>query len=56
VKGNDMPVITVPLPWGKEKISLSLPENWNLMGVMEPSPLPDVSDPVQEVELGINAL
>jgi nickel-dependent lactate racemase len=38
---------TVQLPWGAEKISIELPEEWRLTGVMEPSALPGVADPAK---------
>ena len=28
----------IKIPWGKENLSLSLPENWELLGIMEPPP------------------
>lgn len=36
------------LPWGKDEISLSLPEDWRLAGVLEPSPRPGVADAATE--------
>ena len=38
------------LPWGKDEVSLSLPAEWNLAGVLEPSSLPAVSDVAAEVQ------
>jgi lactate racemase len=38
----------VQVPWGKDKISLILPENWELSGILEPSALPGVADTAQE--------
>lgn len=37
------------LPWGKEEIALTLPENWNLLGVMTPAALAGVADVQAEV-------
>jgi nickel-dependent lactate racemase len=37
------------LPWGKEELSLALPETWRLAGVLEPSPQAGVSDTAEEV-------
>ncbi len=44
-----MPAQTLPIPWGKESLSLTLPENWRLQEVPEPHALPPVSDPHAEV-------
>jgi len=38
----------ISLPWGQNPIQLTLPESWNLMGVLEPSSQPGVGDPTQE--------
>ncbi len=38
----------VQLPWGPEKITLTLPEAWHIAGVLEPSALPGVPDPAAE--------
>ncbi|MDR3573385.1 MAG: nickel-dependent lactate racemase [Anaerolineaceae bacterium] len=38
------------LPWGSEKLPVSLPEGWRLNGVMEPANLPGVADPAQETQ------
>ena len=43
-----MPQTTIQLPWGEGSIDFNLPENWNLLGVMEPSPLPGAPDAVAE--------
>ncbi|NPV85746.1 MAG: nickel-dependent lactate racemase [Anaerolineae bacterium] len=40
---------SVRLPWGKEEIALTLPENWNLLGVMTPAALAGVADVQAEV-------
>lgn len=44
-----MTASTLPLPWGKEILSLRLPEQWQIAGVLEPSPVSLVSDPEMEV-------
>jgi nickel-dependent lactate racemase len=36
-------------PWGEHTIELSLPKEWRLSGVLEPSPRPGVGDPAAEV-------
>jgi nickel-dependent lactate racemase len=38
------------LPWAGEDMTLSLPQEWRLVGVLQPSPLPGVSDPLSEVQ------
>jgi len=38
----------IELPWGAEKISLNLPEAWQITGILEPSTLPGVPDPTRE--------
>jgi nickel-dependent lactate racemase len=43
------------LPWGKEEISLPLPANWHLAGILEPSPLPGVADTAGEVRRSLQA-
>jgi nickel-dependent lactate racemase len=47
--GVDKMAEKLTLPWGKETISLALPENWKIKGTYEPTTLPPVSDPTQEV-------
>ncbi len=37
------------LPWGTDSLSLSLPEQWELCGVLEPSSLPPCADAQAEV-------
>jgi hypothetical protein len=32
------------LPWGKEQLPLELPDEWRLVGVLSPAPLPAVPD------------
>ena len=39
-----MPV-PLTLPWGKESLSLSLPDSWHVAGVMKPAALSGVGDP-----------
>ena len=40
---------TLTLPWGREDLSLSLPEDWHLAGVLEPSSRAGVADAADEV-------
>jgi nickel-dependent lactate racemase len=40
---------TLHMPWGKDELSLTLPETWRLAGVLEPSSQPGVSDTAGEV-------
>ncbi len=44
-----MPTPTLQLPWGKENMSMSLPANWRVTGVLEPAPAEPVADPQSEV-------
>ncbi|MCX6031739.1 MAG: nickel-dependent lactate racemase [Chloroflexi bacterium] len=37
------------LPWGKEEMTLALPEAWRVTGVLQPVSLPGVSDAAAEV-------
>ncbi len=41
---------TVKLPWGKETISVAIPSNWNIKGILEPTSLPPVTDPREETK------
>ena len=50
-----MPGLQVALPWGPEQLTLSLPEEWNLMGVMQPSAKPAVVDEQEEVRRSLAA-
>ncbi len=43
------------LPWGKGNITLQIPENWNLLGILEPSSIPPVDIPSMEVERSLNS-
>ncbi len=40
---------TLQLPWGNELVSISLPEKWQIKGILEPSSLPPAADPRAEV-------
>ena len=40
----------VEIPWGKETLALKLPQGWELLGVMEPSPRAGLADMQVEVE------
>ncbi len=44
---------TIRLPWGKQELSLALPDSWRLAGVLEPSAIPGVADAPAEVERGL---
>jgi lactate racemase len=37
-------------PWGSEDMNLSIPGNWKIKGILEPSSIPAVLNPAQEVE------
>ena len=39
---------TLSLPWGKEQISVEMPESWTLRDAYEPQSLPPVADPAAE--------
>ncbi len=41
---------TLNLPWGRESLDLSLPDGWQVTGMMKPAALPGVADPRQEAE------
>ena len=41
---------TIKLPWGKETISVAIPSNWNIKGILEPTSLPPVTDPREETK------
>jgi nickel-dependent lactate racemase len=45
-----MPDQLLDVPWGKEKLSLSLPAYWDLLGVMEPSSAATPVHPGEEVK------
>lgn len=36
------------LPWGKEQVTVQIPAAWHVAGVLEPSSLPAVDDPILE--------
>jgi len=40
---------TLTLPWGNEELSLSLPDDWHLAGVLEPSTWPGVKGAMDHV-------
>ncbi len=44
-----MPSKALQLPWGNEFLSVTLPEKWDLKGILEPSSLPPCPDPQGEV-------
>lgn len=41
------------LPWGTGQLSLELPAEWRLLGVLEPAAMPGVPDPVREFECSL---
>ena len=43
-----MVIQTITLPWGKESLSIPLPEGWHLNSILEPSLLPAAPDPAKE--------
>jgi nickel-dependent lactate racemase len=43
------------LPWGRQEAAFSLPGDWHLAGNLEPSALPGVEDPAQEVQQSLQA-
>ncbi len=45
----------INLPWGEDMIPLELPSNWNLAGVMEPSPLPGVPNVLEETRRSLQS-
>jgi len=49
-----MPKQTVEIPWKGNPLSISLPENWELMGTLEPSPRAPVADAAAETERALN--
>jgi lactate racemase len=40
----------IQIPWGSENQSISIPADWKIKGVLEPSSIPAVFDPSEEVE------
>jgi nickel-dependent lactate racemase len=42
------------LPWGKDPLQLTLPEDWQVIGILEPSSLPAVADPGQEARRSLH--
>lgn len=49
-----MPKQTVEIPWKGNPLSISLPENWELMGTLEPSPRTPVADAGAETERALS--
>jgi lactate racemase len=45
---------TITLPWGKDEISLQIPPDWHIAGILSPSPLAGISDPSGEVLRSLN--
>jgi lactate racemase len=44
-----MPDSSISLPWGNETMSLALPSNWQVTGILEPAPAPAAADVQREV-------
>ncbi len=44
-----MPSPTIQLPWGKESLSFTLPDTWQVTGVLEPTAAEPAADPAREV-------
>ena len=40
---------TLQLPWGGGSLSVTLPEKWQVQGILEPSSIPPCADPQAEV-------
>jgi nickel-dependent lactate racemase len=40
---------TLQLPWGKDAVEFSLPDEWQVAGVLQPAPLSPAADPAGEV-------
>ncbi len=40
---------TINMPWGKEVISVEIPANWKIKGILEPTSLPPVTDTKEEI-------
>jgi lactate racemase len=50
-----MTAATIELPWGKDRLSLSLPVAWHVAGVLEPAAAPAVPDTAAEVRRSLAA-
>ncbi|HEV2447263.1 MAG TPA: lactate racemase domain-containing protein, partial [Candidatus Sulfopaludibacter sp.] len=43
------------VPWGpKDTLALDIPESWNVLGVLEPNPLPPLPDPAAAVRAALH--
>ncbi len=49
-----MPNQHIEIPWGAEKLPVTLPESWELCGVLEPSPRAAVTDARAEAERALS--
>lgn len=49
-----MPGKPLPVPWGKEYLPLALPEDWKITGILSPSSIPPVLDPVAEITRAVS--
>jgi len=45
----------VSLPWGKETVQLTLPDGWQIKGVLEPAALSPAADPQAEVRRSLQS-
>jgi len=45
----------IQLPWGKESVSVQIPSNWTIKGILEPTSLPPVTDTQGEVRRALAA-
>ena len=48
-----MPAHTIEIPWGGQTLPVVLPEGWELMGTLEPSPRAAVADAAAEAERAV---
>ena len=46
---------TLTLPWGREEVTIGLPERWNVLGEMRPHSLPAVPEVRAETERALSA-
>jgi lactate racemase len=47
--------VVLQLPWGTDKLNLTIPSNWELLGVMEPAPIEALKDVQQAVGASLSA-
>jgi lactate racemase len=53
---NPVPELLIEIPWGKDRLSMQLPEGWELIGTMQPAPVRAVQDTRQEIERSLSEL